>query len=227
MVKLFASKKQHVSDMPVKFSRMWPKVAGIAVMMAVAMGPVAGSAMAASGGDTIQSLYNELLATMRNGPTLGQTGRFMRLQPVIHRSFDLPLMTRLSVGPTWATLNDNQRQQLTESFARYISATYAERFDSYSGQKLRVTGQRPAAAGVIVNSEIVKTNGEPVEVDYLLHQNGDSWLISDVYLDGTISELATRRSEFAAILRSQGVDGLIAALNHKAEMLTSATARAG
>jgi phospholipid transport system substrate-binding protein len=136
-------------------------------------------------------------------------------------------MTRLSVGPSWASLNDSQRQQLTESFGRYISATYAERFDSYSGQKLRVTGQQPAAAGVIVNSEIVKANGDPVKVDYLLHQSGENWLISDVYLDGTISELATRRSEFAAILRSQGVNGLIAALNHKADMLTSATARAG
>jgi phospholipid transport system substrate-binding protein len=59
-----------------------------------------------------------------------------------------------------------------------------------------------------------------------MRRNGDSWLISDIYLDGAISEVATRRSEFAAILRTDGVDGLIVALNRKADMLTGTTARA-
>jgi class 3 adenylate cyclase len=66
-------------------------------------------------------------------------------------------------------------------------------------------------------------NGEPVNVDYMMRRQGDSWLISDVYLDGAISEVATRRSEFAAILKSQGIDGLIAALNRKADILTATT----
>jgi phospholipid transport system substrate-binding protein len=55
----------------------------------------------------------------------------------------------------------------------------------------------------------------------MMRRNGDSWLISDIYLDGAISEVATRRSEFAAILKSQGIDGLIAALNRKADILTA------
>jgi ABC-type transporter MlaC component len=38
--------------------------------------------------------------------------------------------------------------------------------------------------------------------------------------------VATRRSEFGAILRTEGVDGLIAALNRKADMLTGTTAKA-
>ena len=59
-----------------------------------------------------------------------------------------------------------------------------------------------------MRSHIVKANGEPVNVDYMMRRNGDSWLISDIYLDGAISEVATRRSEFAAILKSQGIDGL-------------------
>ena len=45
-------------------------------------------------------------------------------------------------------------------------------------------------------------------------------LISDIYLDGAISEVATRRSQFAAILKKEGTDGLIAALNRKADILT-------
>jgi phospholipid transport system substrate-binding protein len=179
-----------------------------------------------SGGDTVQGLYDALLGTMKNGRTLGQSGRFMQLEPVIRRSFDIPTMARLSVGPTWAGMNEAQRQQVIESFGRYISATYADRFDSYAGQKLQVTGEQPNAGGLMVKSQIVKANGEPVKVDYMMRRNGKGWLISDIYLDGAISEVATRRSEFGAIIRADGVDGLIAALNRKADMLTGTMAKA-
>jgi phospholipid transport system substrate-binding protein len=135
-------------------------------------------------------------------------------------------MARLSVGASWAGLSEAQRQQVTESFGRYISAIYADRFDSYDGQKLEVTSEQPAPSGVMVKSQIIKANGEPVKVDYIMRRNGENWLIGDIYLDGAISEVATRRSEFATILRNDGVDGLIAALNRKADMLTGTTARA-
>src|SRR4029077_9316163 len=82
----------------------------------------------ASGGDTVQGLYDALLSTMKNGRTLGQSGRFTQLAPVIRRTFDIASMARLSVGATWASLSDAQRQQATESFGRYISAIYADRF---------------------------------------------------------------------------------------------------
>jgi phospholipid transport system substrate-binding protein len=179
----------------------------------------------ASGGETVQGLYNALLNTMKNGRTLGQSGRFMQLAPVIRSTFDIPSMARLSVGPSWAGLTEVQRQQVTESFGRYISAIYADRFDSYDGQKLEVTGEQPAPSGVMVRSRIIKANGEPVKVDYMMRSNGNNWLVSDIYLDGAISEVATRRSEFAAILKTEGIDGLIAALNRKADMLTATTAR--
>ena len=77
----------------------------------------------------------------------------------------------------------------------------------------------------MVSSQIVKANGEPVNVDYLMHRDGGMWLISDIYLDGTISEVATRRVEFAAIIKGQGVDGLIAALDRRADSLTRGTAK--
>ena len=178
-----------------------------------------------SGGDTVQGLYDALLGTMKNGRVLGQSGRFMQLEPVIRRSFDIPTMARLSVGPTWAGMSEVQRQQVIESFGRYISATYADRFDTYAGQKLQVTGEQPNAGGVLVKSQIVKANGEPVKVDYMMRRNGEGWLISDIYLDGAISEVVTRRSEFGAIIRADGVDGLIAALNRKADMLTGTIAK--
>jgi phospholipid transport system substrate-binding protein len=213
-------RKPIVSKAPVR------KAATLAAVLGLAMVSYPAHAAPASGGDTVQSLYDALLSTMKNGRTLGQSGRFKQLEPVIRRTFDIPSMARLSVGSSWGTLTEAQRQQVTESLGRYISAIYADRFDSYAGQKLQVTGEQPAAAGVMVRSQIVKTNGELVTVDYMMHRNGNSWLISDIYLDGAISEVATRHSEFAAILKSQGIDGLIAALNRKADILTATTAKA-
>jgi phospholipid transport system substrate-binding protein len=198
----------------------------LAAMLVASVSAYPVHAAQGSGGDTVQGLYDVLLGTMKNGRVLGQSGRFMQIEPVIRRTFDIPSMTRLSVGPSyWGGLSEAQRQQLTDSFGRYISAIYADRFDSYSGQKLQVTGEQPNPAGVLVKSQIVKADGEPVRVDYMMRRNGDGWLISDIYLDGAISEVATRRSEFSAILRADGVDGLIAALNRKADMLTGTMAR--
>ena len=207
-------------------SRMRPcKAVGFAVVLVLGLlsGPVL--AMPASGSDTVQGLYDTLLSTMKNGRTLGQSGRFVQLEPVIRRTFDIATMARLSVGSSWAALTEAQRQQMTDSYGRYISAIYAERFDSYGGQKLQVTDEQAAPAGIMVHSQIVKANGEPVKVDYLMRRNGETWLIADVYLDGAISEVATRRSEFAGILKHEGIDGLIAALNRKADILTVTMAR--
>jgi phospholipid transport system substrate-binding protein len=211
---------------PIVLKRPVWRAAGVAALLGLGVisNPVQSAPV--SGGDTVRGLYDALLVTMKNGRTLGQSGRFTRLEPVIRRSFDIPSMVRLAVGPSWASLTEAQRQQVTESFGRYISAIYADRFDSYAGQKLQVTGEQPAPSGIMVRSQIVKANGEPVNVDYMMRRNGDSWLISDIYLDGAISEVATRRSEFAAILKSQGIDGLIAALNRKADILTATTAKA-
>ena len=202
------------------------KAAALAAGLGLSMLSYPLHAAPSTGGDTVQGLYNALLNTMKNGRILGQSGRFTQLEPVICRSFDIASMARLSVGPAWTSLTEAQRQQMTESYGRYISAIYADRFDSYAGQKLEVTGEQPAPSGVMVKSQIIKANGEPVRVDYLMRRNGDSWLISDIYLDSAISEVATRRSEFAAILKKDGIDGLIAALNRKADLLTGTTASA-
>jgi phospholipid transport system substrate-binding protein len=203
----------------------WKAVA-IAVGLGLGMVSSAVHATPAGGGDTVRALYDALLNTMKNGRTLGQSGRFVQLDPVIRRSFDIAEMARLALGRSWAGLNDAQRHEMIESYGRYVSAIYADRFDGYAGQQLEVTGEEATQLGVIVRSRIVKANGEPVKVDYAMRHAGDGWLISDIYLDSAISEVATRRSEFAATLKNEGIDGLVAALNRRADILTGTTAKA-
>ena len=73
----------------------------------------------------------------------------------------------------------------------------------------------------MVQTKIVKSDGETMILNYLMRQNRGDWQISDVYLDGTISQLAVQRSEFNSILRREGVDGLVMALNRKVDLLRS------
>jgi len=204
------------------------KIGGLCIALSLAVGIFAESAaaLAVNPQDNVRGFYDTLLTTMRNGPTLGQSGRYARLAPVVDRVFDVPSMTRLAVGPTWATLPPAQQQQLIDAFRHYIAATYADRFDSYSGQQLQVTGERPYNADVIVQTKIVKSDGDTTTLDYLMHQNQGSWQISDVFLDGTISQLAIQRSEFHSILRREGVDGLVMALNRKVDLLGKGVAKA-
>jgi phospholipid transport system substrate-binding protein len=204
-----------------QFSRTGSRrLAGLGLGLLLAVGISAESAaIPANPQDSVRSLYQTLLATMKDARTLGESGRYARLAPVVGRVFDIPLMARLSIGPSWSGLSDAQRQKAAQSYGRYISAVYADRFDSYNGQKFEVNGEQQAAYGVLVESQIIKANGDPVKVDYVMRRNANGWLISDIYLDSTISEVALRRSEFATILRSNGVDGLIAALDRKTDSL--------
>ena len=81
----------------------------------------------------------------------------------------------------------------------------------------------PNPNGVIVESRLVKSNGEPVNLNYLLRQDAaGSWKVIDVYLSGTISELATRRSEFSTVLQRNGFDALVQLIEQR-----SAALRAG
>lgn len=198
------------------------KLTSLCLALSLAVGLSAKPAAAtADPQDTLRGFYSALLSTMRDGRTLGQSGRYARLAPVVHKTFDLPAMARLAVGPSWTTLSPTQQQQLIEAFEHYVAATYADRFDSYSNEQLQVTGQRPYGPDTIVQTRIVKPNGEETSLDYLLRSNQGSWQISDVYLDGTISQLAVQRSEFNSILRREGVDGLVVALNRKVDLLRS------
>jgi phospholipid transport system substrate-binding protein len=192
-------------------------LSAMAALLALGVATSAGTAAAGSGAaEPVRGFYDALLHTMKQGERLGQDGRYAALEPVVRRSFDIPYMTRVAVGPSWSSLPEAKRQQLTEAFGRYITATWADRFDSYSGEKLEIGGERPYGAAVLVDTRIVKPDGEPVSINYLMRRDAGAWRIGDVYLTGTISELATRRSEFSAVLRRHGVDGLIDALNRKA-----------
>jgi phospholipid transport system substrate-binding protein len=174
---------------------------------------------------TLNSFYDTLLAVMKEGPKLGFTGRRQKLAPAVTQAFDLALMTRLVVGLPWPNLSPEDQKQLVSAFSEFSIATYANQFDDFSGEKFEIDPKAAPAPGndVIVKTKLIQSNGEPVQLDYLLRQEQAEWRIIDVFLSGTISQLAARRSEFSGILREQGARGLIAVLKEKTKALATST----
>jgi phospholipid transport system substrate-binding protein len=172
---------------------------------------------------TLNSFYDTLLAVMKEGPKLGFAGRRQKLAPAITQAFDLSLMTRLVVGLQWPNLSADDQKQLVIAFSDFSIATYANQFDDFSGERFEIDPKAAPAPGndVIVKTRLIQSNGEPVQLDYLLRQEQAEWRIIDIFLSGTISQLAARRSEFSGILREQGAHGLIVVLKEKTKALAS------
>lgn len=167
-------------------------------------------------GAVVNSLDQSLIDVMRQAKQLGYNGRYAKLEPVLRQAFDIRYMTQLAVGPGWSTLSQDQQDRLADAFGKFITATYARRFDGYSGERFETLGEKPIGQATMVQTRLVKSNGEAIALNYVARQNGGHWQVVDVYLTGTISELAQRRSEFSAVFQRAGYDGLLAALQQKA-----------
>jgi phospholipid transport system substrate-binding protein len=168
----------------------------------------------------IRAFYDALLDAMRRAKALGIKGRYDRLAPAIDSAFDLAAMTRIAIGPRWTSIPKEQQAALVDAFSRMTIATYANRFDGYSGERFDVEpAVETRSSGKVVRTRLVQSDGAPVTLDYLMRASGTGWKIVDVYLTGTISELATRRSEFAAILNAGGASALIDSLRRQADKL--------
>jgi phospholipid transport system substrate-binding protein len=182
----------------------------------------AGAAETASLGNTdpkpvIESFDQALLNVMKSADKLGYDGRYAELEPVIKHTFNVPLMTKIVVGAPWNEWTEAQRDQITDAFGRFIIATYARRFDGYSGESFVINSTRDTSGGTLVVTQIMRPSDMPVNLNYLMRDNGAGGAqVVDVFLTGTISELATRRSEFGAVLQRVGFSGLLALLDKKA-----------
>lgn len=164
----------------------------------------------------VQSFYDTLLSAMKQGKQLGIKGRYEKLKPVIEQSFDMPGMTRLSVGPAWNTMPEADQKALTTAMTRYTVASYASNFKSFDGEKFVVD---PAAtvrgADKVVTSKLI-AGKDTIPFNYRMRQAGGSWKIIDIFLNGYVSQIAKQRSDFSATVQSGGA----AALEKKLDTLS-------
>jgi phospholipid transport system substrate-binding protein len=166
----------------------------------------------------IQTYYQELMPTIQQAGRLSVRERDKRFGPAITAAFDLATMTRLAVGPAWKSFSPAQQAAVQEAFTRFIVADYASQINDYSGESFVVdpqTSPETRGGGEIVKTRLMQPGGRIVNINYLVRRGR----VIDVYLNGTISDLATRRDEFASIIASGGADGLIKRLQDRTQSL--------
>jgi phospholipid transport system substrate-binding protein len=174
---------------------------------------------------TIDSFDQSLVGVMKDAKTLGFKGRYDRLAMVVDKAFDLDFMTKLLVGTAWNDMPADKQAALVKSFRNFTISTYASRFDGYNGEVIETTGAPTELRDTLrVPTHIVPKDGQPVELDYILHSDPAGWQVIDIFLQGTISQLATQRAEFQSVLLAKGVDALIDTLDKRAADLAAGAA---
>lgn len=165
--------------------------------------------------EVIEKLHTALLTVMKDGDKIGYRGRYDQLAPVIQASFDLPFISRTVAGKYWETFNNEQRSRFVDTFSKLSIATYAANFDTYSGERFKVVSEKELSSGrILVQGQLIKSDGGQVQLDYLLYRIDNQWRIINVIADG-VSDLALKRADYSVFLKNKGFKALLAKLNEK------------
>jgi phospholipid transport system substrate-binding protein len=167
---------------------------------------------------TIETFHGGLIEIMKQAKVIGFQGRIDRLAPLMAETFDLDFMASKTVGGHWRKLSDADKKRWTEVFTRITVANYAGRFTGYTGEEFITTDVEEAKRGQkVVLTKIVIPEDEDVQLNYRLRKTETGWKVIDVYLNGTVSELALRRSEYSTALKREGFEELVASIETKIE----------
>ena len=173
------------------------------------------SAATDDGADTlVRSLGNDAIHMLANG-ALSQQQREAEFRELLHRGFDVGLVGQLALGRFWRQATDPQKAEYQKLFESFIVKSYLARLGHYSGETFEVRGSRQGDDGdVTVQSEIDRPKDQPLHVDWRVRKEDAGYKIIDVTVDG-VSEMATHREEFAAVIEHGGIDALLDRLRQR------------
>jgi len=182
--------------------------------------PFYANAMQPEPSQTINNLNAALLQSMKRGSELGYEGRYRLLSPVIKDSFALSQTARMVAGGYWKTFSEEERNVYLKTYSEWTVATYAGRFDDYSGEQFKLISESALDRDTAtVSSKLIESNRDEVEFNYQLHRMEGAWRIVDVRIL-EVSQLALTKAQFVSILGLKGFKGLISLLNGKIKDLS-------
>lgn len=161
----------------------------------------------------IAAFYAALDASMKADDSLTFDARKRQLEPVVTKTFDLPLMAAKALGRHWRALPAADQRKWIEAFSALTVKTYAEQFDEDTGLVFEIGAVQAAPGGTaLVRTKLKRADDDPVAIDYRLRPGAGGWRVMDIFLNGTVSELALRRSEYASVLERDGFPKLVLTL---------------
>ena len=187
----------------------------ILALLALLLLAPAGVPAADTAAQVVEGLHDELLIVMKQAKQLGYAGRYQRLAPTVTASYDFPYIAKVAVGRYWRSFTSKQKSQFIEIFSKLSIATYANRFGGYSGEHFKTISEEELKRGHrLVETVLIKANGEEIELDYILHQNDEQWRIINVIAEG-VSDLSLKRADYTSYLKRYSFDALLEKLSEK------------
>jgi phospholipid transport system substrate-binding protein len=166
--------------------------------------------------EVVEKLHGGLLEAMKRADEYGFQGRYDYIEPIVAETFDLEFMGSKSVGRHWKKLSPEDKQLWLKKFLGYLAANYAGNFTDYGGEQFHTLGDEPAKRDTrVVLTKLQIPGDEDVIFNYRLRKKAGEWKIIDIYLKGTVSELALRRSDFSTTLKQKGFANLTTAVDRK------------
>lgn len=169
----------------------------------------AGPAPADEGaGGFIRELAANVLPQLTD-PATPLDERRARFREVLSRDFDLDKIGKLVLGRHWRRAKPAQRADFRKLLENYLSGLYANRFEDLAGLRIKVDGVRDFEDWSMVYTTAMRTEGQPVLLDWRVDRKDGGYAITDLVIEG-VSMVIAQREEFSAIvLESGGLDGLL------------------
>ncbi len=167
-----------------------------------------------------QGVLDEVKAdrTLQNGD-LGRLNQLVDKRVMPHVNF--ARMTALAVGRNWRTATPEQQQQIMKEFRQLLLLTYAGAVRQVSDTTIQVrpTRAKPEDTVVIVRTQVLRPGKEPIQLDYRMEKSADGWKIFDLNVLG-LWLVEHYRSQFAQVVSSSGINGLIKSIQEKNQSLS-------
>src|SRR2546423_12523832 len=168
----------------------------------------------------VQKLTDDILASVKSDKQLaaGDKQKALKLaEEKVLPYIDFEEATRLAVGRAWAQATPEQKKRLTTEFRNMLVRTYSNAIETYQGQTLKVLpsrGKQDKADDATVRTQFVRAGGQPLPIDFSMRKTEKGWKVYDITVEG-VSLVLTYRSEFDAVVKQEGIDGLIKRLAQK------------
>jgi phospholipid transport system substrate-binding protein len=132
------------------------------------------------------------------------------VERVLLPNFDVDHSARLVLGRHWRTATPEQRQRFIDAFYGSLMTNYGDAMIEFTGDRIRVLPSTvaPDATSAVVRTEVKRSNGQKIPVNYSMRRTGQGWKAWDVVIEG-ISYVKSFREDFGAEIDQQGIDAVI------------------
>jgi phospholipid transport system substrate-binding protein len=169
----------------------------------------------------VQKITDEILATIKSDKQLaaGDKQKALKLaEEKVLPYIDFEESTRIAVGRAWSQATPEQKKRLVTEFRNMLVRTYSNAIEGYAGQSLKVLpsrgGKQDSKDEATVRTQFIRAGGKPLPIEFQMRKSGQTWKVYDISVEG-VSLVLTYRSEFDAVVKQEGIDGLIKRLLEK------------